>query len=327
LSAPALAQSPPQDEAGIRETINRIGGDLFSPTPHPAEAIRELKEILAQKPRLAEAHLLLGIAYRAQGSPELMGEAVAELRQALDLNPALGVARLALARVYLDMARGARAREELEVALQHVPDNPQVLSLLGEAERSAGNPRRSVDLNARVLEAHPGFVQARYYLALALMDLDRDAEAIRELETVVTSGANPAEARAALGTAYLDIGRTDDAIETLEEAVRLDPSRSDTHLRLARAYRTKGMLAQAQKALAGAHPAPGSLAALYHNAEGEYFLEQGIIRLQQGRLQPAIDAFEKALKADSGNEQAKLGLAEARKRLKSAPRKPSEKQP
>ena len=36
------AQAPP---APTRERINRIGADLFSATPHPTEAIAELKNI------------------------------------------------------------------------------------------------------------------------------------------------------------------------------------------------------------------------------------------------------------------------------------------
>src|SRR5687768_6910553 len=90
LIAGSTVASRPQDATGpVRERLNRVGSDLFSPTPHPAEAIKELKAILAVAPDSAEAHMLLGIAYRAQGTPELMGEAVAELRQAIALSPEL----------------------------------------------------------------------------------------------------------------------------------------------------------------------------------------------------------------------------------------------
>ena len=115
LRAPAAAQA--SGDRAVQDKLSRIGTDLFSVTPHPADDIRELKEILAAAPSLPEAHLLLGIAYRAQGSPDLMAEAVAELRQALALKPDLVLARLTLARVYLDMARALRARDELDAAL------------------------------------------------------------------------------------------------------------------------------------------------------------------------------------------------------------------
>ena len=64
-----------------------------------------------------------------------MGEAVAELRQALALNPGFAPAHLYLAHIYLDLGRAGRAREEMWAALVQVPGNPQFLALLGETER------------------------------------------------------------------------------------------------------------------------------------------------------------------------------------------------
>ena len=94
-----------------------------------------------------------------------MGEAVAELRQALALNPELTQARLILARVYLDLARASRARDELQVALEKVPNDRQLLTLLAEAERQLGNPKRTVELTRQVLaidpEIRPGAVLPR----------------------------------------------------------------------------------------------------------------------------------------------------------------------
>ena len=71
-----------------------------------------------------------------------MGEAVAELRQALALDPAFVPARYFLAHIYLDLGRNERAREELDAALAQAPRNPQFLTLLGEVERQLKNPRR-----------------------------------------------------------------------------------------------------------------------------------------------------------------------------------------
>jgi tetratricopeptide (TPR) repeat protein len=300
----------------IQERVNRVGADLFSAAPHPAEAIRELKAILAADPGLAEGHMLLGIAYRAQGSPELMSEAVAELRQALALNPRLTLARLTLARVYLDMARAARAREELEVALGQMPGHPQLLALSGEAERQLGNPRRSLELNRQALHADASFVQARYYLGLALLDLRRPTDAIREMQLVVESGANAAEAYLGLGTAYLDAGRVDDALIALREAARLDPSRPETHIQLSRAYRLKGLLNDAVEELTLAMPSgTAGLSALYHSVESDVYMEEGLVRLQQGRLEAAAESFQRVLDAEANHEPAKRRLAEVRKRL------------
>jgi len=160
----ACASAQARQDPALRERVNRVGSDLFSPTPHPAEAIKELKAILAIAPDLPEAHLLLGVAYRAQGNPDLMGEAVAELRQALALNPEFTQARMILARIYLDMARASRARDELQIALEKVPNNPQLLTLMAETERQLGDPKKPAEPSRQVLEIDPKFDQARYYL-------------------------------------------------------------------------------------------------------------------------------------------------------------------
>jgi tetratricopeptide (TPR) repeat protein len=326
LFAVVLAGAPTaiaaQAPASSRERLNRIGADLYSPAPHPVEAIAELKSLLAAEPNLAEAHMLLGLAYRIQGKPDLLGEAVAELRQALAINPDIGLARLSLARIYLDMARPARAREELTTALERAPNQPQLLTLLAEAERQLGNTARAIELTRQALAADPSAAQARYYLGLALMDAGDQAAAIKELQQVVQSGANGAEANLGLGTAYLNAGRTNEAIAALRESIRLDPSRAESHVWLARAYRLKGQLAEAAKELTAAAPSPDSLASLYSNVLVEYHLEEGFIRLAQGRLDPAAAAFEKVLALDAGNAAAKEKLAEVNQRRQRSPAKP-----
>jgi tetratricopeptide (TPR) repeat protein len=311
---PILAQAP----ASSRERINRIGADLYSPRPHADEAIAELKTILAAEPNLAEAHMLLGLAYRIQGKPDMLGEAVAELRQALALNPDIGLARLSLARIYLDMARPARARDEINTALERAPGQPQLLTLLAEAERQLGNAARAIELTRQALAADPSAAQARYYLGLALMDSGDHAGAIKELQEVVKSDVNAAEANLGLGTAYLNAGRASEAVAALRESVRLEPSRAETHIWLARAYRLNGQLAEAAKELTAASPSPESLAALYSNVQIEFHLEEGFVRLAQGRLDAAAAAFEKVLALDAGNNAAKDKLAEVNKRRQGA---------
>ncbi len=143
-SQAGAVKTPAQEKT--QETLNRVRGELFSGKGRPDEAIRSLKEVLAVDPGSAEGHLLLGIAYRTVGAPDLMGEAVAELRQALEINPEFVPARYYLAHIYLDLGRNERAREELQAALVTAPRNAQMLTLLGEVERQLKNPRRSLEV-------------------------------------------------------------------------------------------------------------------------------------------------------------------------------------
>ena len=305
----AVASKP-----SIQERLSRIREGLFSGTGRTNEAIQELKEILAIDPGSAEGHLLLGIAYRTQGSPELTGEAIAELRQALAINSSFVPARFYLAHIYLDLGRAERAREELQTALAQSPGNPQFLALLGEAERQLKNPRRSLELNRQALQIDASFAEARYYLGLALYDLGQRDEAIKELEQVVQSGPKVADAYLSLGTAYLEAGRFDKALEVLLQGTKVDPARADIRIQMSRAYRSKGLLARAEEQLKlatpkGASTLPSSFSQ-FQNVELDFYLEQGLVKLQRGQLEVAAGAFRKVLDIDSNHGPANRYLAE-----------------
>jgi len=317
ILAGVAAQAPAQ------ERLDRVRADLFARAEHLDEDIRELKQILAADPRSAEAHALLGIAYRAVGTQDVMGESVAEFRQALDLDPHLLPVRLYLARVYIDLGRFARAREELETALTEAPGNPEFLALLGESERQLKNPARAVEILRQALQADESSAQARYYLGLALFDLGQREDAIKELERVVQSSPGVIDPYLALGTVYLDAGRVDAAIQTLGQGVRIDQRRPELHIQLSRAYRTKGLLDKAEAQLALAAPkgaAPGMSAYQYQQVELDLALERGLVKLQRGQLTAAGDAFKKVLAMDPNNEQAARGLAEVNHKKKAGGR-------
>ena len=298
----------------VADRLTRVRADLFSRAPKVDDDIRELKSILGVDPNLAEAHLLLGMAYRMRASPDFMGEAVAELRQALALEPAMVPARFYLASVYLDLGRTARAREELEAALKLHPRHPQFMALLGEAERQMRNPARAIELTRGALEAEPSFSQARYYLGLALRDAGQHAEAVRELEQVVKSGASPAQAYLGLGAVYLDAGRADDALGVLRQAIKMDPARPDVRVQLARAYRLKGQLKEADVQLKTAAPAASaSVASINPQLELDFALEEGLVRMQQDRLDAAAIAFQRVLDMDAAHAEARRQLAAVRR--------------
>ena len=308
---PVLRGQTAGAQPSLQERLKRAGADLVSRPDRTADVIQELKAILGADPGSVEAHFLLGIAYGKLGSTEMLGESMAELRQALALNPAFVQARYYLAQVYLDLGRAARAREELEAALKQVPGHPQFLALLGEAERQLGNPQRSVEVNRQALQANDSFAQARYYLSLALLDLGRRGEAIQELEKVVQSGPELPEVYLSLGTAYLEAGRVDDAAKVLVRGTQLDSTRPDIHVRLARAYRLKGRLKAAGEQLALASPTSAAgTSPLYQQVEFEIRVEEGQLAKAQGRLEPAAAAFTKALEIEPDHGPTLRDLAE-----------------
>jgi tetratricopeptide (TPR) repeat protein len=294
--------------------IGRIRADLFAGR-NAAAAAKELKEILAANPSSVEGHMLLGLAYRTMGTPELVGEAVAELRQAVDLDPAYAPARLFLAHIYLDLGRVARARDELEAGLAQAPKNAQFLTTLGEAERRLGNPTRARDVLRQSLAIDPSSAQAHYYMGLTLLDLGQVKEAIGELEGVVKAGEQRADVFVSLGAAYLEAGRPDDGLAALNQAARIDPARQDIRVQLAKAYRLKGQLARADAELAKAAPATNANVASPFVQERQLdfdrLQEEGLLRMQQGQVAAAVKAFQTVAEIDPKHGPTQRHLAEA----------------
>ena len=296
----------------LQPRLDRVRTDLLSRTAKVEDAVRELKAILAVDPRSAEGHLLLGIAYRMQGSTEMLGEAKAELVQALAIDPHFAPARYYLAQLYLELGRPSGAREQMETALAQHPGNPQFLALLGEAERQVGKPERALALNREALKSDESFAQARYYAALALNDLKRRSEAIAELERVVSGRPDVVDPYLALGTAYLDGGRVGPALSVLMQATTIDPVRPDVRLQLARAYRLRKNFAKAEEQLVLAKPARVSTQASLSSQqmEADFHIERGHLDLARGRLDGAIEAFRKVLDMDPNHGPTNRDLAQ-----------------
>jgi len=295
----ARAQADPA-KAAVDERLKRVSADIMAGADRIDANIAELKAILAADPRSAQAHMLLGLAYRTKGSPDLMGEAAGELRQALTIDPSSVQTRFYLAHLYLDLARPERARDELQTALQQVPGQPQFVALLGESERQLGNPDKCLELTTQALKTDPAFAEARYYQGLALYDLKRRDEAIQAFEEVVQGGGKRPEVYASLGSAYLEAGRFDEAIKSLTAGITLDPSRPETVIQLARAYRLKGQLAQAGTWLTRARSIAPSTAVSGADQliQRDLSFEEGLIRLKQVQLAAAARSLKKVVDLD-----------------------------
>jgi len=292
---------PPQatgtDVDGALQTrIARVRTTLLSGTGRPGDLVAELQSILAVDPASTEAHLLLGLAYRSLGQ-DMLAEAIAEFRQTLALDPTLVAARYYLANAYMDLGRPERAREELDAALKQAPGQMQFTTLLAEAERRAGNPARALDLSRQVPTTDPSAAQARFYTAMALLDLQRRPEAVTELEGLVNAGVSPPDVTSALGLAYLEEGRYTDADRMLTLAIQAAPARPDLRVALSRVFRLDGRLAEAEQQLVQALP-PGAnreASEFYETVEADIHLETGLIRIAQKRDDEAGKVLTQAL--------------------------------
>jgi tetratricopeptide (TPR) repeat protein len=279
-----------------------------------AQAIVDLKAALAADPRYAAAHMLLGQAYLAQHSVGMVAEAKAELQQALNLDTSLLWARFYLAKIYIDLGRYDKAKEELELGLKQRPNVPHFLSLLGDVDRKLGKPGESIELNRKALAADPALTPAHYYLALAYMDLKNDDEAIRELESCLQSKYVAPEMYLTLSSLYAKRQRLLEAEELCRKAIALDATRPEAYLSLARLYNGRAASDKALAALRLALPEGKSLpaTAYYQQLQADVFFELGRAYQDKRMTAQAINAYSRSLQFDPSR-------TEARRRIEALP--------
>ncbi|MPY89449.1 MAG: tetratricopeptide repeat protein [Luteitalea sp.] len=279
----------------------------------PERAVATIKRALAVDPRCGLAHQLLAQAYLQQGTYETLSEARAELRQAVALDPTLVWARFHLARLYLDVGAADKAHEQLNAAVDLHPDLPHVQSLLGEAERQLGHPRRSVERQKRALALDATFAPAKYYLGLAYLDLEDEVAALPQLEAAAASGLPIAELYLTLGSVHEDARRLDRARVLYERAVAVAADRPEAHMRLARVLTRQGHAVRALDALARALPDGRRLPTTqyYQRLEAMIQLERGRALQVLGQWNDAARAYHEAVSISPDLGEGHRSLAEA----------------
>ncbi|MFN3932795.1 MAG: YaiO family outer membrane beta-barrel protein [Brevundimonas sp.] len=114
----------------------------------------------------------------------------------------------------------------VEVAAQ-VQTDPQALYEAAVADRLAGRPARAVERLERVLVLRPADVDARLNLGLALLALDRVAEAEAAFRTVLDQAPGYVDAEVGLARAAERRGDRAAARRHAERAAALSPERED----------------------------------------------------------------------------------------------------
>lgn len=202
---------------GIADTYNLLGSYDYGVLPPdsafpPARAAA--REALALEGSLAPAHAAL--ANVKMNYERDWAGAESTYRQAMKLDPSYTPARQWLANLLIAQVRMEEAHALLLRALEYDPESPLMFTSVAHYHYFAREPEAALRLIDRALEISPTFVRALLLRTLVLLQTERLAEAIADLEAMAAQagGSDPVLA-AVLGHAYGRAGRTDDALAEL----------------------------------------------------------------------------------------------------------------
>ena len=116
LASAAGALPDPKDKVRVYEAYRRAGG--MHSRGDDAEAVRELRTVLADSPGMVDAWHLLGLSLFRMGRT---AEATAALEEVVKIEPTHAGAHLALARIQAGEGQPDRARRHAELASASQP--------------------------------------------------------------------------------------------------------------------------------------------------------------------------------------------------------------
>ena len=184
----------------------------------------------------------------------------------------------------------------LSAALGFGAQDPEALLRSGQRWLDAGNARAAVESFRRLVAAAPDS-RSHYYLGVALLQDDRPEEAVGALRRAESLAETPNPALTlSLGRALLRTGASDEAVDVLVQGAGHFPRAAPILIQLGYTHYTRleGLSARAILLRARA-VAP-------NNALAPFYL--GLAEAALGALEPAAEAFGKAVILDPRNFEA-----------------------
>lgn len=186
----------------------------------PAEAERELRDLLAQEPEDVSGHAFLSVALTRQGRA---AEAIDEAAEAVRLAPDHWFPHYVAGHAYHRAGRPDEAVAAARACLALSPEHAPAWELLARVHASAGRWPQMADAAGRGLAADPEDVDLAALLALALTMLGDAPRAREAAARAVGLDPESAIAHLAYGRAQLAFGSPAEAATAFREVLRLNP--------------------------------------------------------------------------------------------------------
>jgi len=306
LAAPAVPSAARQANAADTAPLYEQGERALA-AGHYAEAQRSYERLLSLQPERAEVHARLGLIYFQQGR---FADAVPSLRRALELAPALPNLGALMAMSLSELGRHQEAVAGLEEAFRQSGGDRALRRLVGlHLQRTYTNLDRDGDAVAVALElsrTYPDDPEVLYHTGRLFGNY-------AYLQTTKLARVAPDSPwlHQAAGEANESQGLLDQAIAEYRQVLVKAPKRPGLHFRIGRVLLTRAAQGNGDVA------AEADAAAAFEqelridptNANAAY--ELGELQRKSGKLDEAIQYFERAVSAYPEFEEALVGLGRA----------------
>jgi cellulose synthase operon protein C len=208
------------------------------------KAEKRAKQILAQNPKLAVGHSLLGDIAMARGQPSA---AVDAYRRAYQVEPGTE----SVMRLFRALSPQNGGRPALQLAEQWLKTNPkdlQVYKALADGEARAGNFVAARAAYQAALKLKPDDAEALNNLANVQLRL-KEPGAIKTAEAALASAPGNALITDTLGWALFQNGQTERALQMLRDARLRQPGNPDIRYHLAAVLAQTGRTNEAREEL------------------------------------------------------------------------------
>jgi tetratricopeptide (TPR) repeat protein len=226
-----------------------------------------------------------------------------ELEWLLERRPENSQARLMLARVLLQVERGAQARTHLEEIPADSPDHVEALRLRGLSLVADGQPKAGVPLLAQAIEADPKRPELVRDLGRAQASAGRLPEAVATLEAGVRRFPRSVPLLYQLGIALTESGDDARAVAQMRRLLALNPDHSGALNFIGFTWAEQGVrLKEAEQLI---------LRALEQRPnDGAIIDSLGWLFFRQGRLEEAKRTLRLSLTKMPGEAEVQFHLAE-----------------
>jgi len=228
-------------------------------------------------------------------------EAERVLQDTVQTYPDAALARWWLATTYEQTNKFAEAQREFErTAVAAISGASGLHAAVGRFTSGAADFPEAIEAFRRAIDANPNDARLHKLLAAALVQDDRPDEGFAEFVAALLIEPRDAEAHAGIGQIHLNAGRYTEAVEALQRAIAISPDSTDARYALATAFVRLGRTQDAQDHFGRVEQVQRQLLADRRRALSyEVLKEEAALRVAEGKLETAIELYEKALSLNS----------------------------